>query len=230
VYWRYWALDNKGNITYHPASGSFSYQDGRNCGGPVKFTNVSGPTSGAISQCANLYSVHAYDNSETLYFVKVEYASNPSFNNAKTLDLLPSGATWSGSFSIDTFAKAGTDMVYWRFWARTYQQIARYAYYPSSGSFSYSDALDCGGPTRTPSVVPTPSATASSPAATQTATVPPAASATQTATQAANSATPSPTSLPSATATSSSTAPPSATPTAAPSATPTATPSSTAPP
>ena len=168
VYWRFWALDNTGDITYSPAGAPFSYKDALNCGGPVQFSNVVGPISGEITQCDNFFSVVAIDNTEQIFSVKIEYSLNPNLNNAQWLSMSYSGGAWSGTHLITTHANPGPDTVYWRFWARTYNHGNDIYYYPSSGTFAYIDLLNCGGPASTPTLAPSATLTESAPSATPT--------------------------------------------------------------
>lgn len=226
VYWRFKALDNKGNVTYHPVGTPFSFRDPLNCGGTIQFSNVVGPTSGQITQCNNFYSVKAADNSESLFGVKVEYSFEPSFNNYTSVWLSRSGQVYSGNLTIDTYNYPGAKTVYWRFWARSLSHdVYDMRYHPNSGYFSYVDDLDCGGPTRTPTATPVPTGTPA-PSATQTQQV------TSTPTKTATSASPTSTGAPSATPTSPPAASPTSTATTPPTATPapTSTPTATSPP
>jgi len=214
VYWRFWALDKLGNITYYPSGTPFSYVDPLNCGGPIKFSNVVGPTSGTISHCANLYSVVAIDNTERIFSTRLEYSFNSNFSNYQSIPLDNLGLTWSKTITINTFANPGADTVYWRFWARNYRHWDNGPsefYYPSSGYYSYVDNLECGGPTLTPTVTPTATATRTptltptpgntlTPTSTATATATATPTATATATHTATG-TPTATSTATATAT-----------------------------
>ncbi len=211
VYWRFMALDNKGNLTYYPANTPFSFVDSLNCGGKIKFSNPIGPMSGEITKCRNLFSIKAADNSERLFTVQVEYARDSSFKNYTSLWLTRSGKTWSSSIMIKTFANPGPDTVYWRFWARSYSHDSLdRRYYPESGSFSYLDDLDCGGPTRTPTLTPT-------------FTTSPTPSATWTPTPTGGLDTDTPTATPTPTVTPTSTPTPTASDTPLPTLTPTPT-------
>lgn len=208
VYWRFWALDFAGNITYFPSGSPFSYTDPLNCGGPIKFSNLVGPTSDVIAQCDNFYSVMAKDNTEKIFSLRVEYALNPNLNNSQWLSMDVSGGTWYGTHLIDTQSNPGPDTVYWRFWARSYNHGNDIYYYPSSGTFSYLDNLNCGGATPTPTLTLIPSLT-------PTTTLPPATT-TPTATLSPSPApttTPSPTSTPSPSPTEIATESPASTPT-----------------
>jgi hypothetical protein len=211
VYWRFFALDKKGNITYYPAGNPFTYQDSLECGSDVAYSNVVGPTGGQLNQCQNTYSINAHQNGDNLFFVKVQYAFNPNFNGLQEVSLGASGQTWSKTFTINTFANPGPDTVYWRFVGRTLCHGCGFFYYPVSGSFSYTDSLDCGGapktatPTRTPTplntVTPTHTRTATpspTPGATNTATPPPSATPTTIPADTATN-TPAPTPTPSET-------------------------------
>lgn len=213
VYWRFWALDNTGDITYFPAGTPFSYKDPLNCGGPVVFSNVVGPTSGEISQCENYYSVVAKDNTERIISVMVEYALNPKLKNSQWLSLSNSGSTWSGTHLIDTSSSPGDDTVYWRFWARSFNHGDNIFYHPDNGTFSYLDRLNYGGPSPTPSPTLAPTQTATIPPSSATPTPTPASSSTPTLTP---TSTTSPTLSPSPTPSPSPTDPPTETPTSTP--------------
>lgn len=172
VYWRFWALDKQGNITY---SKSFSYKDPLNCGGVVNFSNLIGPTSGELDNCEIFFSVDAIDNTEQIITVKVEYSFNANMSNSVWLPLEhKAGITWKGTHLIKTNENPGPDYVYWRFWARSYNHGQNEFYHPAGTPYKYVDKLDCGGPekTATPTEIKTktPTSTPVEPSATPTKT------------------------------------------------------------
>jgi hypothetical protein len=74
-------------------------------------------------------------------WVKMEYSVNSaSFSGTEYFLLTQSGETWSGTITVDT-SLPGTDTVYWRFWAG--DGLSNESYYPASGSYFYTDPLDC---------------------------------------------------------------------------------------
>jgi LysM repeat protein len=105
------------------------------------FSNPEGPDNCAtILTCANSYSVNVTDL-DGVSWVKMEYSVNSaSFSGTEYFLLTQSGETWSGTITVDT-SLPGTDTVYWRFWAG--DGLSNESYYPASGSYFYTDPLDC---------------------------------------------------------------------------------------
>ncbi|MBW8011355.1 MAG: LysM peptidoglycan-binding domain-containing protein [Chloroflexi bacterium] len=172
VFWRFAMADIFNNHQWYPEIGTtpYSYSDSLDCGlattippsstpqptntpvptvetpGPATFFSAPiYPTDGnAVISCANIFSIDVSD-ADGVSFVKMEYSLNnaAAFPSPYYVILTQAGNTWSDVLNIDTSLQAGTDVVYWRFWAIDGQ--GNYSYYPEVGSFSYTDSLDCIG-------------------------------------------------------------------------------------
>ena len=110
------------------------------------FANPVGPDGTTISTLANCsvpFSIDVTD-ADGVKEVKVFYAVNdPTMASASLQKLtLAGGSTYSGNLILDTWVTPGTDIVYYVF--TEIDNLGKAQDFPASGTYSYTDAADCG--------------------------------------------------------------------------------------
>ncbi len=156
IRFRFVATDKRGTTTYFPANDAYDLQDEVNCG--TVFSGTSGP-AGTILTCSHTYQVDVYDP-DGVAEVRLLYNVNgvdPNWANATSSGeyytmSLASGITYKTTQVIDS-SVGSVDVVRYVF---AYKDGAgNIRHNPSSGSFTYTDTMDCGKTTFSNPVIPT---------------------------------------------------------------------------
>ena len=112
----------------------------------ASFANPIGPDGTTITNLANCsipFSIDVTD-ADGIADVKVYYAVNdPTMASATFQRLsLAGGSTYSGNLTLDTWVNPGTDTVHYVYTVIDNLGVAQD--FPASGTYSYTDAIDCG--------------------------------------------------------------------------------------
>lgn len=155
IRFRFVAVDDRGNVTYFPTNDAYDLTDEVNCG-PV-FGGESGPT-GTIGSCSQNYQIDISDP-DGVAEVKLLYnvdGVNPTWTSAQAAGdyytmSLASGITYKTTRVIDV-SVGSTNVVRYVF---AYKDGAgNIQHKPSSGSYTYTDPLNCGETTWSNTISP----------------------------------------------------------------------------
>jgi hypothetical protein len=116
------------------------------------FHEVDGPHGGAITTCENTYTAVVTDV-DGIANVKIQFSVNdPNFKSPISFGMVNTGGdTYAITKSIDTHKVTGEDTVYWRLRAK--DNAGNFTYHPEGSAYAFTDPLDCGAPTDTPTTI-----------------------------------------------------------------------------
>lgn len=153
IRFRFTVLDKAGNVSYFPKSDAYDLTDKVNCNDdvPTTYSNEAGPDGDTITDvhsCAKTFSIdivepngishakllYSTDGSDPTYSVSV--SAGDYFNLTNT-----GGNTWEATGFVET---TSTPPVTVKFVYSVKDGKGNVTHWPASGSYSYTDTINCG--------------------------------------------------------------------------------------